>query len=303
MIIWDRIPDRISGGTALCIGKFDGFHRGHRLLIDEAKETGYPVVVLTFLFPHTETIDSVDEKRQIAEALGIDIYIEMEAGPAFFSLTPEAFIRDVVADRLHARHVIVGEDFRFGRDRAGDIGTLRSYEKEYHFELHAIRKLRDGDADISSSRIRECISKGQMDDVARMLGRPYRMSGSVTDGNRIGRQMGVPTANLIPESGKTLPPKGVYARQATVDGGTYPAIGNLGVKPTVGGDNPLGLEVHLLDYEDDLYGKRVVAEFGIFLREEKRFANVEQLHAQIEKDIQKMRKIGNNSGGKHGYDQ
>ena len=110
MVIWDHFPENRSEKMALCIGKFDGFHKGHRLLIEEAKETGCPVGVLTFLFSHTETIDSVEEKRNLAEKLGVDIYMEIKAGPAIFSLTPEAFIRDVVSEKLHAAHVIVGED-------------------------------------------------------------------------------------------------------------------------------------------------------------------------------------------------
>ena len=307
MVIWDHIPEHFSEKPALCIGKFDGFHKGHRLLIEEAKKTGDPVGVLTFIFQHTDTIDTLEEKRRIAADLGVDIYLEIEAGPAFFSLTPEAFIRDIVSERLHAGHVIVGEDFRFGRDRAGDITTLAAGEESGHYRLHAIKKLFDGEEEISSSRIRSCIERGRMRDVTRMLGRPYRMSGTVTDGMRLGRKMGVPTANLTPEKGKVLPPNGVYAMQVTIgddEEGTvagkkkvrrqpekapaYLGIGNLGVKPTVGSENPLGLEIHLLDYEGDLYGKPITAEFGEFLREEKRFDSVEELHRQIEKDIRKM---------------
>ena len=291
MVIWNRIPEKRSERMALCIGKFDGFHKGHQLLIEEAKKTGYPVGVLTFIFHHAETIDSLEGKRRLAEKLGVDIYIEIEAGPSFFSLTPEAFIRDVVTDKLHARHIIVGEDFNFGRDRAGDVSTLAAHEQDGHYTLHAIRKLRDGSGEISSSRIRESILAGQMEDVTRMLGRPYTMSGIVTDGNQIGRRMGIPTANLVPESGRVLPPKGVYAMWASIDEtDRYKSIGNLGVKPTVGEDNPLGLEVHLLNYDGDLYGKRIEVEFGTFLREERRFENVDSLHRQIDEDIRRAEK-------------
>ena len=312
MVIWDHIPENRSEKIALCIGKFDGFHKGHRLLIEEAKETGFPVGVLTFLFHHTDTIDSVEEKRRLAEALGVDVYIEIEAGPSFFSLTPEGFIRDVVAEKLRAAHVIVGEDFCFGRDRAGDVSTLAAYEERCHYRLHAIRKLRDREGEISSSRIRECILAGQMEDVTRMLGRAYPMTGVVTDGNHIGRRMGVPTANLIPEAGRVLPPRGVYAMWVTIDETEpertdakrkkkkkagesdgrrrYRSIGNLGTKPTIGADNPLGLEIHLLDYEGDLYGKRITAEFGTFLRKERRFDDVESLHHQIDEDIRRAEK-------------
>ena len=141
MEIWESVPEDFSAETALCIGKFDGFHRGHRLLLEEAKKTGLSVMVLTFVFNKTETIDSVEEKRKIAAEAGVDYYIEIEAGPAFFSLTPEEFIRDIVSKKLHAGYVIVGEDFRFGRDRAGDIRTLEEYAKHYGYELIAVPKM------------------------------------------------------------------------------------------------------------------------------------------------------------------
>ncbi|MBR6228557.1 MAG: bifunctional riboflavin kinase/FAD synthetase [Eubacterium sp.] len=289
MEIWESIPEDFTAETALCIGKFDGFHRGHRLLLDEAKNSGLAVTVLTFVFNKTETIDSVEEKRSIAAEAGVEYYIEMEAGPEFFSLSPEEFIRNIVSKKLHAGYVIVGEDFRFGKDRAGDIGTLKEYESSCGYHLIAVPKMQDEHKDISSSRIRECIVAGEMEDVERLLGRPYRMTGIVTDGNRIGRQMGFPTANMVPASGKVLPPSGVYAVSVHIGEDEYPGIGNLGTKPTVGDDNPLGLEVHIFDYHDDLYDKEIVVDFRKFLREEKRFDSVEELHRQIEEDIRRVK--------------
>lgn len=291
MEIWEEIPSHLKK-CALCIGKFDGFHKGHKLLIDEATDTDYPVAVLTFLFGHGQTVDSRDQKRKVAESLGVEYYIEVEAGPKIFSMTPETFIKDIVSEKLHAKHIIVGEDFRFGRDRAGDIETLNECQDKYGYELHAIPKLKDGGKDISSSRIREHILAGQMEDVKRLLMRPYTMEGEVKTGNHIGSGMGVPTANLALEKGRVIPPYGVYAVSVCIDGDeNYKGIGNLGVKPTVGNDNPPGLEVHIFDYDGDLYGKKITVGLESFLRAEKKFEDIKKLHAQIEEDIRKAKSL------------
>ena len=288
MQIYDHIPDEFADDVALCIGKFDGFHRGHRLLLEEAKRTDCPVTVLTFVFNRTETIDSASEKRRIAESLGVDYYVEIHAGTDFFSLTPEAFIGDVVKNKLHARHVIVGEDFRFGHERAGDIKTLQSMSETYDYELHVIPKMQDDGTDISSSRIRACIAAGRMDETERLLGRNYRIEGTVSGGNHIGRRMGVPTANLVPDPDKVLPPRGVYAVRVRIDGddAEYGGIGNLGVKPTVGPDNPVGFEVHLFDTEENLYNRTLSVSILTFLREERQFQSMEELNRKIESDIE-----------------
>ncbi|MBO6107994.1 MAG: hypothetical protein J6P16_01160, partial [Eubacterium sp.] len=149
MKIWDHIPDNIPVKTALCIGKFDGFHSGHRLLIEKAKETGLATAVLTFVFNRTSCIDSQPEKLRLAKELGIDHYIGIKAGEDFFSLTPEEFIRDIVKKRLNADHVIVGEDFRFGRNRSGDTATLKELSVRYGYEAVSVKKLRFSGEDIS----------------------------------------------------------------------------------------------------------------------------------------------------------
>ena len=292
MEIWEELPERLKK-CALCIGKFDGFHKGHRLLINEAIDTDYPVAVLTFLFGNGETIDGAEQKRRVAESLGIEYYIEVKAGPEIFSMTPETFIKDVVSERLHAKHIIVGEDFRFGRDRAGDIRTLSEYEDKYGYKLHAVPKLKDKGKDISSSRIRECIIDGQMEDVTRLLSRPYTIEGIVTTGNHIGTGMGVPTANLPIEYKRVTPPFGVYAVSIIIDrdDNIYRGIGNLGVKPTIGKDNPPGLEVHIFDYDGDLYDRKIKVSLVSFLRREKKFEDLKKLHAQIEEDIRRAKSL------------
>ena len=295
MLIWDHIPDDLSEETALCIGKFDGFHKGHRLLISEARKTGDPVCVLTFVFNKTETIDSREEKQRIAESLGVDYYVEIEADRSFFSMSPDSFIEDIVRAKLHARYVIVGEDFRFGKDREGDINTLEKYSEKCGYTLKAFPKEKYGDEDISSSRIRGCILTGEMEAVTRMLGRPYSMSGIVTSGNHIGSRIGAPTANLVPEPGKVMPPFGVYAVEVyfsdkysgagNSEQTCYNGIANLGVKPTIGKDNPPGLEINIFDFDGDIYKEKISVDMLSFIRPERRFDSVDELKAQIEKDI------------------
>ncbi len=290
MKTWEHIPEDFEKEAALCIGKFDGFHRGHRLLLDEALKTDGAVTVLTFAFNHTLTIDSAEEKRRLAKKLKVGYYVEIQAGQDFFSLTPEQFVSTIVRDRFHARHVIVGEDFRFGHERAGDITTLRKMSGKYGYELHAIPKIQEGGEDISSSRIRNCISNGRMEEAELLLGRAYRIEGVVTRGNQVGREIGVPTANIYPDSGKILPPYGVYAVRVQTGDHTSQGIANLGVKPTVGDSNPTGLEVHVFNENCDLYDRRISVFLTSYLREERKFETMEELQEQIELDMREAKR-------------
>lgn len=291
MKAWDHIPEDFDGEVALSIGKFDGFHLGHRLLIEEAAKTGNPVAVMTFVFNKTKTIDDREEKKKLAAALGVDYYFEIEPDSGFFSMTPERFVSDYVAGRLHSKYVVVGDDFRFGRDRIGDIQTLSELAKEYDYSLIVVPKIQYKDEDISSSRIRKCIENGQLSDTEAMLGRTFRLSGEVTDGNHIGRQIGVPTANIFPAEGKVCPPKGVYEVGVLVDNEEkeYAGIADFGVKPTVGENYPEGLEVHLIDYNGNLYGRNIAVLFKSFIREEKKFADMNELHRQIDEDLRRVK--------------
>ena len=296
MKIYESLPDDLPAGSAVSIGKFDGFHRGHRLLLDEAKKSGRSVSVFTFRFPTGKTIDSYGEKRELAKALGVDVYIEVAADERLFSMSAHEFIHGVICDRLHAGTVIVGEDFRFGENRSGDVHTLEKYKKECGYDLIVKKKLMESGEPISSSRVRELIASGKMEEAYTLLGRCYHICGKVISGNRIGRTMGVPTANVIPDEGKVLPPNGVYAVTVICPGDkSYTGVADLGVKPTIDAINPgdkdtVGLEVNLFDYTGDLYDKDIKVEFGTFLRKEKQFSSLDELHTQIEKDVERARK-------------
>lgn len=304
MKIFDEIKEIKEPETAVCIGKFDGFHKGHRLLLRKAMETELPVVLLTFHMPDQKSIDSPDEKRSEARALCADYYIEPKDTKELFSMSPEEFLERVVLNLFHAKHVIVGEDFCFGKGRAGNIDTLKTYSEEHDhvFELSVIEKLREGDAEISSTRIRESLAEGKMEEVSALLGRSYRIDGRVIDGRKLGRKIGIPTANIFPDEEKLLPPHGVYAVTAEwVEGSEivkYEGIANLGVKPTVsevqgddeaGSGNPVGLEVNLFSYRGDLYDKSISVRLLSFIREERRFENMQELRFQIDEDIRAVK--------------
>ncbi|MCH5266114.1 MAG: bifunctional riboflavin kinase/FAD synthetase [Lachnospiraceae bacterium] len=277
--------------TAVCIGKFDGLHCGHRSLFSEAKRSGLALVMLTFSFPGVPGIYSEEEKKYLAEQAGMDIMIMIPATEEFLHMKPEDFTRDILAGRCDAKKVVVGEDFCFGYQRSGDTGFLQREGKELGFEVCVKEKLRQDGEVISSTGIRKLLSEGEMGQVARRLSMPYFIQGVVETGNQIGRKMSVPTANIYPAENKVLPPAGVYAVSVRKGEKEYAGIANLGRKPTIPGENPMGLEVWLFDYEGDLYGSQLTVFLLAFLRPEKKFPSMEELYQQIEKDVREAKEI------------
>lgn len=292
---WNPYGEADYAKTVVCIGKFDGIHCGHRLLIreaaDRAKKSGWKIVMLTFLFAGVETIYSREEKTKLAESLGIDVMAVCPVTEEFMHLSPEAFIEDYLYRRLHAKGVVVGEDFRFGFQRAGDASLLKKAGERYGFDVCILEKLRQDGEVVSSTRIRKAILLGEMEQAASLLAAPYFIRGVVRQGNQIGRKMSVPTANIVPAAGKVIPPFGAYAVRIMADGRQYDGVGNLGIKPTIPGENPAGLEVWLFDYEGNLYGKEITVSLISFLRQEKKFESVDQLQAQIMTDTRRAKEI------------
>ncbi|MCR4604871.1 MAG: bifunctional riboflavin kinase/FAD synthetase [Eubacterium sp.] len=280
--------DRIDK-SAVTIGKFDGIHLGHLSLVEEVVGSSYPALMLTFLFEGQKSIYSDEEKKKLAESLGIDIYVEVPATREFFSIEPEEFIETFLCEKLGARMVVVGSDFQFGKDRTGDVNTLEKFSGKHGYELVTKEKLKDTeDKIISSTRVRDYLIKGELDRVEELLGRKYSITGTVTDGMRLGRKIDVPTANVIPTDDKLLPPFGVYA--VSVDG-RYGGVANIGIKPTVGSGNPIGVEVNIFDFDGDLYNKEIKIDLIEFIRGEKKFDSIDMLKKQIEKDTEKAKDI------------
>lgn len=275
--------------SAVCIGKFDGIHRGHRLLLSEAKKSGLTTVMFTFAMDQGEVLYSEQEKIQLAERLGFDIFIAIPLDEHFMQQSPEDFVRDVLLQCCDAGKVVVGEDFRFGHRRSGDVNLLLQMGIEYGFETVVRKKVvAKGDV-ISSTRIRALVRRGELEEANSLLGTPYFISGRVQKGNQLGRKLETPTANICPHEGKDLPPYGVYAVLVEVDGKQYKGVANLGKKPTVAEEEPVGLEVWLFDYEGDLYDEEITVYLMDYQREERKFASLEELKQQIDGDARQAK--------------
>lgn len=282
--------------TAVTIGKFDGLHLGHRQLLDltvKYKEQKLTAVVFTFLLhPYCllsdrdfELIYTEEEKRVKLKRLGMDVMISYPFCRETKDMEPEDFIRNVIKDKLDARVLIVGEDFRFGRNRRGDIAMLRQFEAECGYRLIACPKKVWNKQIISSSIIRNMIKDGRIEEANAMLGHAFSISGEVVHGRRLGRTIGIPTVNLVPPDMKLLPPCGVYASRIYAGGIYYNGVTNIGYKPTVGGEERIGVESHIFDMDKDLYGSRIEVELISFIRPEQKFATLDELSARMKEDI------------------
>jgi len=287
-------------GSVVCIGAFDGLHLGHRALVrhavSRARTLGLPAIALSFeplpreFFAKAAPPPRLTLPRAKFEGLcelGVDRVGLLRFDAALAAMAAENFVRDVLAARLHAREVWVGPGFRFGRDRLGDLQALQSLGAVHGFAAEAIEAVGDG-APISSTRIRNALASGDFETAARLLGRPYAIGGRVIRGNRLGRTLGYPTANLR-FGGKTPPLSGIFAVQVRgVGPDPLPAVASFGTRPTVGGREPL-LEAHLFDFDGDLYGRRIQIEFRARLRDEQTFADLPTLVEQMHRDAAQAR--------------
>ncbi len=286
-----------NSNTCLAIGAFDGLHKGHQLIINEAikeaKENNYPAAVLSF-HPHPleiipgknppPSIVSRKQKISILEEMGIDYYFEQEFNQEFASLRAEEFIKNILLDKLKVNTVVVGDDFRFAHKNEGNVEILKEMGELHDFKTKIISQLHASDDRISSTRIRNLLKKGKLKKALGLLGRPYQMCGEVVHGKKIGRKLGFPTANIKLETNYALPPEGVYAAKVKFDGKEYVASANLGYNPTFNNEN-ISFEVYILDFEGDIYGKRICVDIIEFLRDEENFNNKEELIEQMNKDI------------------
>jgi riboflavin kinase/FMN adenylyltransferase len=273
--------------SAVTLGKFDGVHRGHRKLIDkilERKAMGEQAVLVAFVSGRPTLLTSL-ERRHYLESLGIDVLLECPLTQDFCNMHADTFIKDVLMDALDTRFVAVGEDYRFGYGRAGDTNLLVSSGEIYGYHTEILQKEMDGDHKVSSTFIREELMRGNMEKVEALLGRPFVVEGEVLHGRGMGHKNFFATANLVPPKNKLMPPNGVYATISRFSHKSYTGITNVGYKPTVG-EQFLGVETHLNDCEEDLYGKYCAVELKKFQRPEQKFESFEALKAQISTDIE-----------------
>ena len=294
MIKIDKNQELSGITTAVTIGKFDGLHKGHFKIINELKKAsaGNKCLLVSFTNHPGKLLDAgfsgvligEEEKTKILEDAGLDLYCEMEFNEALRDTSAEDFFNEYILGKWHARLLVVGDDFRFGRGRLGDTAFLEKKCGEAGISLIVVPRMTYKDDAISSSRIKNALKNGEMEDVSFMLGRDYTFSGTVCEGNKLGRSLGFPTANIYPDAEKVLPRFGVYLSETVYEGRTYRSISNIGVKPTVDSDGRVIAETFLFDFDGDLYGKELSVSFKKFVRDEKKFKNVSELKAQIESD-------------------
>jgi riboflavin kinase/FMN adenylyltransferase len=297
----DDVPEAPEG-RAIAMGTFDGVHLGHRRVIESARkwarDHGSRASVVTF-DPHPLQILRPDEppmlltttgvKADLAEKLGMDEMIVVRFTRELSMVEPGAFVRDVLAGRLGARHVSVGENFRFGHGAAGDAAFLRACPE---FETEVVPLVESAGRTVSSSRIRELVSVGAVAEAAELLGGPFIFEGTVVEGDARGRQLGMPTANLEVLPQVVVPAAGIYAASARLDDGReVPAAVSIGVRPTFSDDGEQKVEAHLIGFDGDLYGRTVQLAFLDRLRDEERFDSAEELAAQMRRDVDQVRRL------------
>jgi riboflavin kinase/FMN adenylyltransferase len=295
-------PYRAVRGSVVCIGAFDGVHRGHQALLEQVRERavalGCVPAAVSFEplprqhFQGAAAVPRLSSPRQRIAWLfeSIDLLAMLRFGRPLAATEAEAFVERTLVGRLAAREVWVGPGFRFGHGRKGDIALLHALGQRHGFVAREVAPLESAGERISSSRIRAALADSDFTEAQAMLGRPFVMGGHVVRGQQLGRKLGYPTANLRVPYGRA-PVGGIFAARVSGAGlARWPAVASLGTRPTVGGVEPL-LEAHLFDFDGDLYGQRLEVEFVAKLRDEERFADLDTMVAQIHRDAQAARAV------------
>lgn len=291
-------------GCSLTIGTFDGVHIGHREIIDRlvksAREKNHLAVVLTF-FPHPRMvlqkdtsirlIDTLKEKQQLLSDLGVDVVVIHPFSKEFSRQTADEFTRDILVKAFNIEHLIIGYDHRFGRNREATVDDLINAGETYGFTVEKIEAQEIASVNVSSTKIRTALEKGKMKIATDYLNRPFRLSGKVIEGEKIGRTIGFPTANLqIEEEYKLMPCDGVYFIQSQLENTLVYGMMNVGFRPTLEGEKR-SFEVHFFDFKQDLYGALLHIDLVELIRKEKKFDSLEMLKAQLEEDQAKCRQL------------
>jgi riboflavin kinase / FMN adenylyltransferase len=286
-------------------GTFDGVHLGHQKIIqrirDLAREIQGETVLITF-WPHPRLVlypdehnlrllTTFEEKAALLRQLGIDHLVTIPFTPEFSQLSSEEFIKKVLIGKIQTKVLVIGYDHRFGKNREGSFEYLQANCKEFGFDLEEISRQDVEEIGVSSTKIRKALESGDIKTATSYLGRPYEINGLVVKGQQIGRSIGFPTANIhIPNSYKLIPHDGVYAVEAKIDGAIYKAMLNIGNRPTVDGTKKT-VEAHLFDFQGDLYNKLITVYFKEFIREEKKFNDLDELKSQLTKDQKTAKSI------------
>ena len=293
---------RDGRGTVVTVGTFDGVHRGHWAVLQEirlrARETGRRSVLVTF-HPHPLKIVRPDEappllttpaeKKEILAETGLDYAVFLSFTKVLAEYSPQRFVEEILIGRLGVQELVIGYDHGFGKGRSGDVLTLRDIGRDLKFTVDVVSPIRAGEAPVSSTRIRKALLEGDVEDARRGLGRPYCIRGMVVRGEGRGRKLGFPTANLwVPVNGKLIPPPGVYAVRAGLRRGVFGGAIHIGPRPTFRGSPPT-IELHLFDFDDDLYGEQIRVEFIRFIRDVRPFSSASALVDQLKLDVDAAR--------------
>jgi len=294
----------LPGPIFLAIGVFDGVHLGHQSVISTSTSharsaDGTPVVItfdphpLKVLRPHNapHLLTATQHKIGLIRDLGVEHLLVIIFDKNFAATSPETFIEQLVMHSNPLGEICIGHEWSFGKDRRGNLDLLKKLGAQFNFNVVAIPPVKMDGAVVSSTAIRQAVEKGDLATAAAMLGRDYTILGTVVPGGKIGKKLGYPTANLSAHS-EQFPPNGVYFAEATLDGVVYPGVVNLGYRPTVSsGKSERILEIHLLDFDREIYGKDLEVRFVRYLRPEKKFENVDALVRQIEFDVRRAREL------------
>ena len=286
------------------IGNFDGVHLGHQAVLDalthRARGAGLPSLVITFEPQPMEffcpeqapaRLTRLREKLEAIACCGIDRVLLIRFNAGFAGVDAKAFIREVLVGKLGIHHLYVGDDFRFGKDRAGDFALLRSMGRDHGFGVESLDTVADEGCRISSTRVREALQEGDLAHAERCLGRRYRICGRVGHGHKRGRTIGFPTMNVALLR-RSTPLRGVFAVQVLgLADESLPGVANIGNRPTLSGDHRFLLEVHLFDFSGDIYGRHARVEFRLKLRDEKKFDSFDELRQQIDLDATAAREF------------
>jgi riboflavin kinase/FMN adenylyltransferase len=302
---------KIARPTVVTLGVFDGLHLGHQLIMQTVVERAHTIgampTVITFE-PHPRALlhpesappllQTFDQKIEALGVLGIEQTIVIRFDKDFARIRAEDFLRDVIAERLHAKEVYLGRGFAFGHNREGNIDLLRTASKSLGFFADEVAEVRLRGCRVSSSRIRELLQQGRVNLARRMLGRPYGVEGRVVRGAERGGALGFPTANLHPQN-RVIPSNGVYVTATLIEGQWRRSVTNIGTKPTFGANNESSVETFVMDWSGDLYGDVVRVRFLHRLREEKKFNSVDELKSRIAQDVARARGYFKHDGVKH----
>ena len=295
-IIENTTEFHLENKSAVALGKFDGIHLGHRRLLErvlEQKSQGLRTVVFTFdtsaasfFGGETKELSTREEKRAVFSRLGIDVLIEFPLNRGTAATEPAEFVARYLAEQMQTAYLCAGPDISFGKGGAGDYKLLSVYAGTCGYQVELIDKVRVDGEEVSSTRVRQAVREGDMEKVSAMLGAPYCVSGKVVHGRQLGRKLGMPTANILPDVRKLLPPNGVYYSRARLGDAVYRGISNVGCKPTVSDEKIMGVETYLYDFSGEVYDRDMTVELLAFRRAERTFESVEALRRQIEADVE-----------------